>query len=241
MIALFRLVALFFLIVLVTTGGLVMSLFLAFSKDRVYYIAKAFAPVAKLFGLRVYKHVSYKAYDVPQAVYIANHQNNYDLFTFSHVVPHSTVTVGKSTLKWIPFFGWLYWATGNFLIHRNDRNKAIATIAQIVEKMRDTGLSIWMFPEGTRSRGRGFLPFKRGAFHAAIQAGVPIVPIVCSSTHGQVKLNRRDNGAVKVEVLDPIYTKGLTEADIPELVSQCETLMQQKQQELDEQLAILDR
>jgi 1-acyl-sn-glycerol-3-phosphate acyltransferase len=56
-----------------------------------------------------------------------------------------------------------------------------------------------------------------------------------------VKLNRRDNGAVKVEVLDPIYTKGLTEADIPELVSQCETLMQQKQQELDEQLAILDR
>ena len=98
-----------------------------------------------------------------------------------------------------------------------------------------------MFPEGTRSRGRGFLPFKRGAFHAAIQAGVPIVPIVCSSTHGQVKLNRRDNGAVKVEVLDPIYTKGLTEADIPELVSQCETLMQQKQQELDEQLAILDR
>lgn len=238
MIALVRLFTLFCLILLVTFGGLIMSLCLAFSKDRVYYIAKAFSPVARLFGLNVRKHVSYKAYDVPQAVYIANHQNNFDLFTFSHVVPHRTVTVGKSSLKWLPFFGWLYWATGNFMIQRNDRNKAIAAINQIVAKMRDTGLSIWMFPEGTRSRGRGWLPFKRGAFHAAVQAGVPIIPVVCSSTHQQVKLNRWHNGAVKVEVMDPIFTAGLTEKDIPDLVSQCESLMQAKQQELDDELAL---
>lgn len=238
MIAFIRLVVLFLLIVLVTAGGLVMSLFLALSKDRVYYIAKAFAPVARLFGLRVHTHVSYKAYDVPQAVYVANHQNNFDLFTFSHVVPHSTVTVGKSSLKWLPFFGWLYWATGNFLIQRNDRDKAIATIKQIAVKMRATGLSIWMFPEGTRSRGRGWLPFKRGAFHAAVQAGVPIIPVVCSSTHNQVRWNRLNNGAVKVEVMDPIFTEGLTESDVSELVSQCEQLMQAKQQELDQSLVM---
>ncbi|MBM6551004.1 1-acylglycerol-3-phosphate O-acyltransferase [Marinomonas ostreistagni] len=234
MIALVRLVVLVLLILLVTAGGLIMSLLLAFSKDRVYYIAKAFAPVARLFGLRVEKHVSYKAYDVAQAVYIANHQNNFDLFTFSHVVPHHTVTVGKSTLKWLPFFGWLYWATGNFLIERNDRDKAIATIKQIVSKMRASGLSIWMFPEGTRSRGRGWLPFKRGAFHAAIQAGVPIIPVVCSSTHEQVKWNRLRNGTVKVEVMDPIFTEGLTEQDVAQLVKQCETLMHAKQLELDQ-------
>lgn len=239
MIALVRLVVLFFLILLVTAGGLIMCLFLGRSKDRVYFIAKAFAPVARLFGLRVQKHVSYKTLDVKQGVYIANHQNNFDLFTFSHVVPHSTVTVGKSSLKWLPFFGWLYWATGNFLIQRNDRHKAIATIDQIVEQMGDTGLSIWMFPEGTRSRGRGWLPFKRGAFYAAIQAGVPIIPVVCSSTHNKVKLNRFDNGHAKVEVMDPIYTDGLTEQDIPQLVSRCEALMQAKQQELDDELALL--
>ena len=238
MIAFVRFVILFFLILLVTAGGLIMSLLLAFSKDRVYYIAKAFAPVARLFGLTVNTHVSYKAYDVPQAVYIANHQNNFDLFTFSHVVPHGTVTVGKSSLKWIPFFGWLYWATGNVLIERNDRDKAIATINQIVDNMRSTGLSIWMFPEGTRSRGRGWLPFKRGAFHAAVQAGVPIIPVVSSSTHNQVKLNRLNNGAVTVEVMDPIYTDGLTEQDVPALVAQCERLMQAKQEELDQALAL---
>lgn len=236
MIALVRSVILFSLILLVTAGGLVMCLLLGRSKDRVYYIAKAFAPVARLFGLQVEKHVSYKAYDVEQAVYIANHQNNFDLFSFSHVVPHHTVTVGKSSLKWLPFFGWLYWATGNFLIHRNDRDKAIATIGQIVEQMGNTGLSIMMFPEGTRSRGRGWLPFKRGAFHAALQAGVPIIPIVCSTTHNQVKLNRFHNGTVKVEIMDPIYTDGLTEADIPELVSRCENLMKAKQDELDASL-----
>lgn len=236
MIALFRILVLLMLVVLVTLGGLIMCAVLGRSKDRVYFIAKAFAPVAKLFGLSVKTHVSYKAFDVPQAVYIANHQNNFDLFTFSHIVPHGVVTVGKSTLRWLPFFGWVYWATGNFLIHRNDRNKAIATIDQIVEQMKSSELSIWMFPEGTRSRGRGWLPFKRGAFHAALQAGVPIIPVVCSSTHKQVKWNRLNNGEVKVEMMDPIFTEHLIEKDIPELVSHCEALMQAKQQELDQAL-----
>ncbi|RDL45434.1 1-acyl-sn-glycerol-3-phosphate acyltransferase [Marinomonas piezotolerans] len=238
MIAVIRLTILICLIVLVTALGLLLCLVLGRSKDRVYYVAKTFAPVARLFGLRVSKHISYKSLDVPQAVYIGNHQNNYDLFTFSHVVPRGVVTVGKSSLRWLPFFGWLYWASGNFLIHRQDRDKAIATIGQIVANMRESGLSIWMFPEGTRSRGRGWLPFKRGAFHAAIQAQVPIIPVVCSSTHAQVKLNRLNNGAVKVEVLDPIYTDGMTEKDIPALVSRCEEVMKAKQAELDQSILI---
>lgn len=238
MIAIVRLVILFCLIILVTAYGLLLCLVLGRSKDRVYHVAKTFSPVARLFGLSVTKHVSYKSLDVKQAVYVANHQNNYDLFTFSHVVPHGVVTVGKSSLRWLPFFGWLYWASGNFLIHRHDRNKAIATIGEIVENMRDTGLSIWMFPEGTRSRGRGWLPFKRGAFHAAIQAQVPIIPIVCSSTHKQVALNRMNNGPVKVEIMDPIFTEGLTEADIPDLVTRCESLMQAKQAEMDKELEL---
>lgn len=61
-----------------------------------------------------------------------------------------------------------------------------------------------MFPEGTRSRGRGLLPFKTGAFHAAIAAGVPIIPVCVSTTSNKINLNRLHNGLVIVEMLPPI-------------------------------------
>ena len=75
------------------------------------------------------------------------------------------------------FVGELYWLTGNILIDRANRSKAMDTISQVAEQIKKNKVSVWMFPEGTRSRGRGLLPFKTGAFHAAIAAQVPIVPI----------------------------------------------------------------
>jgi 1-acyl-sn-glycerol-3-phosphate acyltransferase len=59
-------------------------------------------------------------------------------------------------------FGLLYWLTGNLLIDRNNRAKAHGTIAQVVKHIQKRNISVWMFPEGTRSRGRGLLPFKTG-------------------------------------------------------------------------------
>ena len=58
------------------------------------------------------------------AVIVANHLSNYDLFVFGHAVPPLTVTLGKTSLKWIPFFGQLYWLAGNVLIERGNAAKA---------------------------------------------------------------------------------------------------------------------
>lgn len=236
MLLLIRMLLLFFLIVGVTLLGFVFCICTLWSKNRVYHLGKVFARVGPLFGLAVEGRVSEEAKAVPQAVYIANHQNNFDLFTLAVVVPKGVVTVGKTSLRWIPFFGALYWASGNILINRENRKKAIATIDQIVKSMKATGLSIWMFPEGTRSRGRGWLPFKRGAFHAAVQAGVPIIPIVCSNTHNQVDVNRWSNGKVIVEMLPPISTEGLHETDVVNLMKRCEAVMHDTKQRLDEEL-----
>lgn len=236
MLLLLRMTLLLLLVVGVTLFGIVFCLLTLWSKNRVYYLGRVFAQVGPLFGLSVEGRVAESAKNISQAVYVANHQNNFDLFTLAVVVPKGVVTVGKTSLRWIPFFGILYWASGNFLINRENRRQAIATIDQIVSSMTKTGLSIWMFPEGTRSRGRGWLPFKRGAFHAAVQAGVPIVPVVCSSTHDQVHLNRWHNGKVLVEMLPPIDTSGLQETDVVGLMKQCEQQMQATQQRLDSEL-----
>ncbi|QRN37998.1 1-acylglycerol-3-phosphate O-acyltransferase [Pectobacterium carotovorum] len=170
-------------------------------------------------------------------IYIANHQNNYDMVTVSSAVQPRTVTVGKKSLLWIPFFGPLYWLTGNLLIDRENRTKAHGTIAQVVKHIKERNTSIWMFPEGTRSRGRGLLPFKTGAFHAAISAEVPIVPICVSTTSNKVKLNRWNNGLVIVEMLPPIDTRAYTKEQVRELATHCHDVMAAKIAELDAEVA----
>ena len=98
-----------------------------------------------------------------------------------------------------------------------------------------------MFPEGTRSRGRGLLPFKTGAFHTAIAAGVPIVPVVCSNLHNKVDLNRWDNGIVICEMLEPIDTSSYDRENVRELIEKCQTVMAEKIAQLDQEVAQLER
>lgn len=119
------------------------------------------------------------------------------------------------------------------MIDRANRSKAHNTITQVADQIKKRKISVWMFPEGTRSRGRGLLPFKTGAFHAAIAAGVPIVPVCVSSTQGKIKLNRWNNGSVIIEMLDPIDTSLYTREQVRELSEHCHALMEAKIKELD--------
>ncbi|CEO40364.1 1-acyl-sn-glycerol-3-phosphate acyltransferase [Photobacterium kishitanii] len=203
---------------------------------HVYTFGRLFSKMSRVLGIKLEIRYAEGAEQVGSAVYIANHQNTYDLFTVSGAIMQRTVTVGKKSLVWIPLFGQLYWITGNILIDRANRSKAVGTIGQVVDKIKKNKVSVWMFPEGTRSRGRGLLPFKTGAFHAAIGAQVPIVPIVCSSTD-KVKLNRWDNGVVIVEVMKPIATVGLEKEDVRKLLTQSRKMMASKLAELDQEVA----
>lgn len=236
LLSLFRITFLGCFTVSATLYGLVVFPFLPRSKNKIYQLSQWFKFASRILGLRVESRFSPLAKEIEQAVYVGNHQNNTDLFCLCHVVEKGVVTVGKRSLVWIPFFGILYWISGNFLINRTNRRQALATIDQIVKKMGSTGLSIMMFPEGTRSRGRGLLPFKAGAFHAAVQAGVPIIPFVCTNTHQQVQFGRWDNGRVIVEVLDPIPTEGLTPAEVNSLMNDCRDQMLMKWEALNKEL-----
>lgn len=188
--------------------------------------------IHKLLGLQIEIRIPDEVKKLGSVVYIANHQNNYDLFTVSNAVQPGTVSVGKQSLKWIPFFGQMYWLTGNILIDRKNTSKAMGTIALTAEKIQEKGLSVWLFPEGTRSYGRGLMPFKTGAFRTAALADVPVVPICSSNQHGSIKLNRWNNGKIIIEFLPPLKVLAETKEEIRALANQVRENMANKLEEI---------
>jgi 1-acyl-sn-glycerol-3-phosphate acyltransferase len=208
-----------------------------FHRDNVYYTSKYLGKVSKLLGFDVEVRVPESVKNIGPVVYVANHQNNYDMFTVANAVQPGTVTVGKKSLKWIPIFGQMYWLTGNILIDRKNTNKAMSTMNVTVNKIIKNKLSVWMFPEGTRSRGRGLLPFKTGAFRTAVQANVPIVPICASNQEGTIKLGRWNNGKIIIEILDPIYIPNDNSVNVRAIADKTHALMKEKINLLDEEIA----
>lgn len=221
--------------ILICVLGTIYSFIRFRNPSNVGVMARWFGRLHPLFGLKL----DYRF--LPQApsrcIYIGNHQNNYDMVTISYMVLPRTVSVGKKSLIWVPFFGILYWVTGNILLDRDNRSKAHSTMSELARRINDDNLSIWMFPEGTRSRGRGLLPFKTGAFHAAVAAGVPIVPVVCWTTHNKIDLNRWDNGKVICEMMEPIDVSAYTKDNVRELANYCHDLMARRIAELDAEVA----
>ncbi|MCP9269112.1 1-acylglycerol-3-phosphate O-acyltransferase [Xenorhabdus sp. XENO-1] len=241
MLAIIRGIIVFLLSILICLFGSIYCLFSPRNPGHVMTFGHAFGKLHKVFGIKMLERIPEEAKQYGPSIYIGNHQNNYDMVTMSNAVQRRTVTVGKKSLLFIPFFGPLYWLTGNILINRENRLKAHGTISQVVQQIKKRHISVWMFPEGTRSRGRGLLPFKTGAFHAAIAAGVPIVPVCVSSTHDRIKFNRWNNGTVIVEMLPPIDTTKYTKEQVRQLAEHCRQMMQAKIEELNNEVEVMDK
>lgn len=198
-----------------------------FNPDNNRLLARTIARIGRLFlGMeRPLEGADNMPQDRPTVV-IANHQHNDDLFVMGDLLPPRTVTVGKSSLIWIPFFGQVFWLGGNVILNRGRSHKAVAVMQATSEAVSRDRKSLWVFPEGTRSRGRGLQSFKKGAFHAAIASGAPIT-MVCASQYYDRTLGwsgRRE--PVAIRVLPPVETAGLTVADIPRLMAQCRQQME---------------
>ncbi|MDX1634809.1 MAG: 1-acylglycerol-3-phosphate O-acyltransferase [Marinobacter sp.] len=160
-------------------------------------------------------------------VVIANHQHNDDLFIMADLLPPRTVTVGKAALAWVPFFGQVFWLGGNVMIDRSRSHKAVAVMQATTEAITRDSKSVWIFPEGTRSKGRGLQPFKKGAFYAAIAAGAPITMVVASPYNHACHSRTGRRAPVRVRILAPVETAGLTNGDIPDLMERCHRQMRE--------------
>lgn len=240
MLSILRLVLAAIFIVFMTLFAMVYCLFSPRNPRHVYFFCRWFNQLHKLVGLKLIQRGLERAPTPKNSVYISNHQSVYDFVTSPGMLRPRTVSLGKKELIWVPFFGQLYWITGNILINRQDKSKARDTIKQVAEAIHQRDLSVWAYPEGTRSKGRGLLPFKTGAFRMAIEAGVPITPMVVSTTHNKIDLNRRNNGVVITEMLEPIDTTQYNLNDARALAEHCHQLMEAKIAELDKEVAAIE-
>ncbi|MEL7292977.1 MAG: 1-acylglycerol-3-phosphate O-acyltransferase [Pseudomonadota bacterium] len=241
MLAVLRLLLAGIYIVIMTLFAAVYCLFSPRNPKHVYFFCRWFNQLHKLLGVELIQRGLDNAPLPRNSVYISNHQSVYDFVTSPGMLRPRTVSLGKKELIWVPFFGFLYWITGNILIDRQDKSKARDTIKQVADAIHQRNLSVWAYPEGTRSKGRGLLPFKTGAFRMAIEAGVPITPMVVSTTHNKFDLNRSDNGIVITEMLEPIEVTDYKLSDARALADHCHALMQAKIAELDAEVIQLEQ
>lgn len=120
---------------------------------------------------------------VRPAVFIGNHQTELDVLMLGCMFPKYCSVTAKKNLKSVPFLGWFMSLSGTVFIDRKSSKNARDAMASAAEEIQRRKQSVYMFPEGTRSYTKEpeLLPFKKGAFHLAAQAGVPIVPVVVAN------------------------------------------------------------
>lgn len=148
-------------------------------------------------------------------VVMHNHQSMLDILILGFLTPKRSIIISKSSLKYSPLGPFMLLSRSIFL-NRSDPVSSIASLKRSAQIVRDKGLALWMFPEGTRTNTKeiALRSFKKGGFHLAIESGIPIVPVV---TENYWKIYHKGvfetGGAIRVKVLEPISTEGLTSED----------------------------
>ena len=141
------------------------------------------------------------------AVFLFNHQSQLDVLILAKLLRGGFTGVAKKELANSPGFGVMFRLADVAFVDRQNNAQARTALEPAVQKLRD-GISLVIAPEGTRSATPALGPFKKGAFHVAMQAGVPIVPIVIRNSgelmwRGATTIHA---GKVQVAVLPPVAT-----------------------------------
>lgn len=141
-------------------------------------------------------------------VFVSNHLSQFDIPVLQKGIPNRIAMIFKKELTRIPFFGWQLKYGPYIMVDRKSPESGMRSIEEAKELMKTKGISVLVFPEGTRSKTGEMLPFKRGAFHLAAKVGYPIIPVSIIDTDkimpkGTFKLKR---GEVKLVFDKPINT-----------------------------------
>ena len=141
-------------------------------------------------------------------VFVANHQGAFDIFTIYGFLNHNFKWLMKKSLRNIPLVGWACIAAGHVLVDRSSPSAVAKTMATARRRLTN-GMSLVIFPEGSRSSDGRIKPFKRGAFKLAIDFDRPLVPVTID---GSYRVMRKDSyginpGKVTLTIHRPIDPK----------------------------------
>lgn len=178
----------FFVVLFVTTvtGALIVifiSIFQKYSRFSYQYIVRSWAKILLwVAGTRVIvrgrEHIS----ESHPYIVVSNHQSHMDIPVLIAHLPLRMTILAKKELFRIPIFAQGMHAVGILKIDRSDHSRALATLKQAEEVIKQYNISLLAFPEGTRSRDGNMRPFKKGPFVMAINSGLEILPVSISGT-----------------------------------------------------------
>jgi len=160
-------------------------------------------------------------------VFIANHRSYLDTATIFAYTGRRLGLLGKKELLKVPILGYGMGYVNIMAIDRSNRERARETVEAATERIR-SGRSFGVFAEGTRAKPGEFLPFKKGAFYMAAQAGVPIVPVAIKNTDylmGKGTGEARP-GTIEMVMLPPVSTVGVSsDEDVKRLINEVHALV----------------
>jgi lysophosphatidate acyltransferase len=173
-------------------------------------------------------------------ILINNHQSALDFLTMMKVWPGGNCSpLAKKELLYTGPFGIAIWLAGLTFIDRLNPQSSRGTLNDLAKRINKDNMRVWIYPEGSRSSRTELLPFKKGAFHLAIQAQIPIVCMVTSSYANFFSIKERKydfNGQVKVRVLPPFQTKGMTPDSVNQLTKHLQDTMQREFDTLNKEI-----
>jgi len=163
-------------------------------------------------------------------VIILNHQHALDAYLLNQLLPPLNFprVVMKEELRGTGPIGKSFEKMDSVFLKRGTKAVAMGSLIEATRQVKKDGDRIVLFPEGTRHMGETLLPFKLGAFHAAIAAGIPLLPVVISSykklpMDWQVDLSV--DSTIKLRVLQPVPTEGYEDDEVAQLAEKCRQIM----------------
>ncbi|QKJ85113.1 1-acylglycerol-3-phosphate O-acyltransferase [Paramixta manurensis] len=237
MIAIVRLILMGIFILLSSVVVLFVCLLRPRNAMNVHFAAQLYSKISWLLGVKIII-TGRENISSGSCVYVANHQSNYDIFFLTAAVPPGAVSIGKKSILFFPFFGLIFWLSGNIFIERGNKIKAMQALQKTKEKILRENMSVWLFPEGTRNYGKGLKPFKSGAFHLARNAGLCLVPVSVSNYYGCFKLNRINNGKIIIRFLPPVPKETIATQPVRDVVAAVYEKMNTEIAALDKELSM---